>query len=52
MRSSIDAIYVILLDYDYGFMCIILGLMHGYSDLTMWVYDGHIDDYMVVYRMT
>ena len=41
-----------MLDYDDVFMCIVLGLMHGYSYMTKWVFDGHIDDDIVVYRMT
>ena len=41
-----------MLDYDYGFKCIVLGLMHGYSYLNIWVYDRNIDDDMVVYMMT
>ena len=43
---------MIMLDYDYGFTCLVLGLMHGYTYLTIWVYDGHINDDMVVYKMT
>ena len=38
-----------MLDYDYVLVCAILGLMHDCSYLTIWVYDGYIDDYMVVY---
>ena len=41
-----------MLDYDYVFMCIVLGLMHGYSYLNIWFYDDHIDDDLVVYTMT
>ena len=31
MHFSIDVIEVIMLDYDYGFVCIVLGLMHVIS---------------------
>ena len=52
MCYSIDASWVIILDYYYVFTCIILGLMHGYLYMTIWVNDGHIDDLIVVYRIT
>ena len=41
-----------MLDYDYVLMCIALGLMLGYSYLTIWVYDGHIYDDIIVYKVT
>ena len=41
-----------MLDYDFDLVCIVLGLSLGYSYLTIWVYVGHIDDVMIVYRMT
>ena len=43
---------MIMLGYNYDFVCIVLGLMIGYSELTIWVYVGHIDDGMIVYGMT
>ena len=36
----------IMLDYDYNFMCIVLGFMYGCSYVPMLLYDGYI------YRMT
>lgn len=39
-------------DYDYVFICVVLELVHGYSYMTIWVYDGYINDDMVVYRIT
>ena len=45
-------VYIFMLDYDFGFVCIVLGLMLGYSYLTLRVYDGHIDDHIKGYRMT
>ena len=39
-------------DYDYVVVFVVLGCMHGCSYLTIWVYDGYIDDDMVVYSMT
>ena len=41
-----------MLDYDYVLMSIVLELMHDSSYLNMWVYDGFIDDVIVVYRVT
>ena len=41
-----------MLDYHFDFMCIVLGLSLGYSYLTICVYDGNIDDVMIVCRMT
>ena len=38
-------------DYDYVLVCVILELMHDFFYLTIWVYDGYIDDDMVVYTM-
>ena len=36
-----------MLDYDYVFMSVVLKLMHYSSYLTIWVYDGYIDDSIV-----
>ena len=36
-------------DYDYVLLCIVLGLKHGCSYLTVWVYDSYIDDDMIVW---
>ena len=41
-----------MLDYDFGFVWIVLGLMYSNPYMTIWVYDGHIDNDMIVYRMT
>ena len=39
-------------DYDYMLICVVLESMHDYSYLTIRVYDGYIDDVIVMYRMT
>ena len=41
-----------MLDYDYVYMCVVLELMHDCSYLTIQVYDGYIDDVIVMYRIT
>ena len=51
MCSFMDVIQVIMLDYEYCFVCIILELMHGCFYLTILVYIGHIDDDINVYMM-
>ena len=33
-------------------MCVVLQLVHGYTYLTIWVYDSFIDDDIVMYRIT
>ena len=38
-----------MLDYDFDFVCIVLGLMFDYSYLSIWVYG---DDGIIVYMMT
>ena len=43
---------MIMLDYDYGFVCIVLGLMIGYYYLNIWVYVGHINYGMIVLGLT
>ena len=40
-----------MLDYDFDLVSIILGLSLGFSYLTLWVYDGYIDDMVVMYRV-
>ena len=34
-----------MLDYDYVFICVVLELIHDYSYLTIWVYNGYINDF-------
>ena len=36
-----------MLDYDYVLVCIVLELLHDCSNLTMWAYDGYINDDVV-----
>ena len=33
-----------MLFYDYVFAYVVLKLMHDYSYLTIWFYDGYVDD--------
>ena len=41
-----------MLDYHYVFVYVVLELMNDCSYLTIWVFDGYIDDDKVMYRMT
>ena len=43
---------VIMLDYDFDLMCIVIVLNLGYFYMTIGVYIGYIDDVMIVYKMT
>ena len=38
-----------MLDYYYVFMCVVLDLIHDSSYLTILVYNGYIDDVIVMY---
>ena len=41
-----------MLDYDFDLLCKVLRLNLVYSYFTIYVYACHIDDDMIMYRMT
>ena len=44
--------FLIMLDYDYVLMCVVLELIHDFSYFIIWVHNGYIDYFIVVDRMT